>query len=110
MVEADTTPTHPVTAAEQDVGHKPMGIGAEAAAVEPTVISHITVEHTVYVLIWSKIARHQRMATRRMQYGVIRCWAVRENAPERLGRSLLIKLMKKKLNNIIHLNYYVALL
>ena len=55
----------------------------EAAAVEPTVISHITVGHTEFVPIRENIAGHQRMATRRMQYGVIICRAVRETEPDR---------------------------
>ena len=38
--------TNPVTAVEKDVEHKTTGIGAEAVAVEPTVILHITVGHT----------------------------------------------------------------
>ena len=43
MVDTDITATHPVTAAEEDAGHKIMGIGADYAALEPTVILHITV-------------------------------------------------------------------
>ena len=38
MVDADIMGTHPVTAVEEDAGHKTTGIGAGAAAVEPTVI------------------------------------------------------------------------
>ena len=38
MVDVDITATHPVTAVEEEVGHKTTGIGAEAAAVEPTLI------------------------------------------------------------------------
>ena len=43
LVDTDITATHPVTAAEEDAGHKIMGIGADYAALEPTVILHITV-------------------------------------------------------------------
>ena len=59
MVDADTTATHPVTAFEEDAGHKTTGIGADAAAVEPTVISHNTVGHMEYVTIRANIAGHQ---------------------------------------------------
>ena len=65
MLDTDIMATHPVTAVEEDAGHKTTGNGTEAAAVEPTVISHITVGHTECVPIWENIARHQRMTTRR---------------------------------------------
>ena len=45
MVDADITATNPVTLVEEDVDHKTRVIGAEAVAVEPTVILHITVGH-----------------------------------------------------------------
>ena len=93
MVDKDITATHPVTAVGEDMGHKTTGIGVEAAAVEPTVISHITVGHTECVPIRENIAGHYRMSTRSNQYGIIRCRAARETAPDRSGQYLLIKLM-----------------
>ena len=84
MVDADTKANHPFTAVEEDAGHKKTGIVKEAAAVEPTVISHITVGHTECVLIRENIAGHHHMATRRTQYSVIICRAVRETEPDRL--------------------------
>ena len=93
MVDTDITATHPVTAVEEDACHKTTVIGAEAAEVEPTVISHITVGHTECVPIQANIVGHQGMATRRTQCGVIRCQAVRETAPDRSDQYLLIKLM-----------------
>ena len=86
MVDADIMETHPVNAAEEDAGHKTTGIGVEAAAVTPTVISHITFGHTECVPIQEKIAGHHRMSSRRTHYGVIRCQEVRETAPDRSGR------------------------
>ena len=85
MDNADILATNPVTAVEEDADHTTMRISAEAVVVEPTAISHITVEHTECVPIQENIAIPQRMSTRRMNYGVIICWAVRETAPERLG-------------------------
>ena len=77
MVDADITATHPVTAVKDDAGHKTTEIGAEAPAVELTVISHITLGHMKCVPIRENISGHQRVDTIRTQYGVIRCQAVR---------------------------------
>ena len=110
MEDVDTTATSPVTVVEKDVSHKTTGIGAEAVVVEPTVILHITVGHTECVPIRVNTAGPQKMATKITWYGVTRYWSVKETAPDRSGRYLLVKLTEKKLNNIIHLNYYVALL
>ena len=109
-MDADITAINPVTAAEDDADHKTTEIGTEATAVEPTVILQITVGHTECVPIRANIAVPQRMATRRTHYAVIRCQAVRETTIDRSGRYLLIKLMQKKLNNVIYMNYYIALL
>ena len=93
MVDVDITETNLVTAIEEDADHKTTGICAEVAAVEPTVILHITVGHTECVPIRANISGHQWMATRRTQYGVIICMAVIETAPDRSGQYLLIKIM-----------------
>ena len=77
MVDADITATHPVTTVEDDTGHKTTEIGAEAAAVELTVISLITVGQMKCVPVQGNISGHQRVDTIRTQYGVIRCQAVR---------------------------------
>ena len=77
MVDADITATHPVTAVEDDTGHKKTEIGEEAPAVELTVISNITVRKMKCVSIQGNISAHQRVDTIRTQYGVIRCQAVR---------------------------------
>ena len=106
----DITTTNPVTAVEEDAVNKTTGIGAEAVVVDPKVILHITVGHTEYVTIREKTAGPHQMSTKRTRYGVKICQAVRENAPARSGRYLLLKRMQRKLNNLIHLNYYVALL
>ena len=93
MVDADITTTYPVTVVEEYTGHKTTVIGTEASAVEPTVISHINVGHSECVPIRTNIRGHQGMATRRMHYGVLRCRAVIETAPDRSGQYLLIKIM-----------------
>ena len=85
MLYADTRATNPVTAVEEDADHKKTGIFTEVAVVEPTVILHITVGHIECVPILAKISGTQRMATRRMQYGVMICWEVRETTPDSLG-------------------------
>ena len=72
--DADITAINTVMPVEENVDHKTTGIGANAVALEPAVISHMTVGHTKYVPIQSTIAGLQRMETRRTQYGVIRCW------------------------------------
>ena len=110
MEDVDITATNIVTAVEEDAEQKITGIGAEAVVVDPTVILLITVGHTEYVIIRENIAGPQQMATKRTQYGVTRCRPVRETAPDRSVRYLLIKRMQKKLKNRIHLNYNVALL
>ena len=46
MKDVDTTSTNPGTAVKEDAAHKTTGFGAEDVAVEPRVISHITVGHT----------------------------------------------------------------
>ena len=51
MADMDIKSTNPVTVVEEDAYRKTTGIGAEAAAVEPTVILHITVGHTECVPI-----------------------------------------------------------
>ena len=93
MEDVDIMATNSVTAAEEEVYHKTMGIGADAVVVEPTVILRITVGHTEYVSIQENIAGPQRMTTRRTQYAVIRCREVRETAPDMSGQYLLIILM-----------------
>ena len=87
-----------------------MVIGAEAVAVDPTVILHITVGHMEFFPIREKTAGPQQMPTKSTQYCVTRCQAVKETAPESLGQYLLVKPMYNNLNNLIHMNYYVALL
>ena len=59
MVDADITAIHSVTMVTEDAGHKTTVFGAEAAMVEPTLIPHITVEHTECVPIRAKITGHQ---------------------------------------------------
>ena len=110
MEDVDTMSTNPVIAVEEDAAHKKTGIGADAVVVEPTVILHITVGHMKCLPIWVKNSGTQQMDTKRTRYGVPRCRAVRETAPDRSGRYLLIKLMCMKFNNMIYLNYYVNLL
>ena len=58
MVDTDITATHPVTAAEEDAGHKITGIGADYTAVEPTVILQMIVGQMEYVPIRANIAGH----------------------------------------------------
>ena len=77
MEDADIMATNPVTAVDKDSDHKTTGIGAKAVVVETTVILHITVGHTECVPSQAKIELTQRMATRRTQFGVIRCRLVR---------------------------------
>ena len=93
MEDVYNAETNPVNAFEEDTAHKTTEIGAEAMVVEPTVILHITVGHTEFVTIRVNIAGPQKMATKSLRYGVTRCRAVIENAPDRSGRYLLIKLM-----------------
>ena len=64
MEDVDTTATNPVTAVKEDAEHKATRIGAKALVVEPTVISHITVEHTGCVPIRAKNEGPQNMATK----------------------------------------------
>ena len=74
-------------------GAQKMEIGVEAVVIDPTVILHITDGHTECVPIRVNNSGPQKITTKRTQYGVTRCWAVRETAPDRSGRYLLIKLM-----------------
>ena len=46
MEDENTTEANPVTAVEEGASHKKTGIGAEAVAVDTTVILHIAVGHT----------------------------------------------------------------
>ena len=89
----DITATKPVTAVEEDAEHKTMGIGVGDVVVYPTVILHLTVGHIECLPIREKTAGPQKMDTKRMEYSVTRCWAVRENAPDRSGKYLLTKIM-----------------
>ena len=93
MEDMDTTATSKVTAVEEDVVHKTTRIGAEAVEVEPTVILHIAVGHTECVPIQVKAEGHHKMATKKTRYGKTSCWEVKETAPGRLGRYLIVKLM-----------------
>ena len=77
MEDMDTMATNTVIAVREDAAHKTTGIGAKAVVVETTVILHITVGHTECVPSRAKIELTQRMATRRTQFGVIRCRSVR---------------------------------
>ena len=76
---------------------------------EPIVILQISFGNTEYMPIPEKTTGPQQMATKRTQYGVTRFWLVRENSHDRFGRYLIIKQVKRKLNNLIHINYYIAL-
>ena len=93
MEEVDITATNLVTVVGEDAEYKTMGIGADAVVVKPTVILHITAGHTEYVPIRANIAGSHYISTKRTQYSVTRCRAVRENAPGRSGIYLLIKRM-----------------
>ena len=83
MVDADIKSTHTVTAVEEAAVHKTMGIDVEDTAVEPTVISHITVGHTECVPIPTKTTNPQHINTKSTRCGVTRCWEVKETAPYR---------------------------
>ena len=65
MEDVDITSTNIVTAVEEGVENKTIGIGAEAVVVEPTVILHITIGHMECVPIWAKIPGPQHMTTKR---------------------------------------------
>ena len=93
MEDVDITATNTVTAVEEDVVHKTTVIGMEAMVVDPTVILHITIGHTECVPIREKTVGPQNMANKITCYGVTRFRVVRETAPDRLVRYLLIKIM-----------------
>ena len=93
MEEVDTTATNTVIAVKDDAAHKTTVIGADAMVVEPTVILHITVGHTECVPIRANTAGTQKTDTKKTRCGVTRCREVKENAPDRSGRYLLVKLM-----------------
>ena len=59
MEELDTTTTNQVIKVEEDAAHKKTGIGVEDVVVDPTVILHITVEHTECVTIRENTAGPQ---------------------------------------------------
>ena len=110
MEDVVTTATNPVTVVEEDMAHKTTEISAEAVVVDTTVILHIIVGHMECVSIRVKTTLPQQMVTKRTQCGVKICRVVRETAPDRSGRYLLIKLTYMKSKTLIYLNYYVALL
>ena len=110
MEDVDTTATNPVIMVEEDAAHKTTVIVVEAMVVDPTVILHITVVHTECVPIWSKTAGPHQTDTKMTRCGVTRYQEVKETSPDSSGQYLLVKIIYKELNHIIHLNYYVALL
>ena len=70
MEDVDTTAINIVIAFKEDTAHKTTGIGVEAMVVEPTVILHITVEHTECVLILENTVGTQQTDTKRTCCGV----------------------------------------
>ena len=65
MEDVNIMETNPVTEVEEDKEHKTTGIGVDAVAVQPTVILHITVEHTECVRIRANTVGTHKMATKR---------------------------------------------
>ena len=110
MEDEDTAVTNKIIAVEEDAAHNTMGIGAEAVVAKSAVILHINVGHTECVTIRENTAGSRKTETIRMWCGTIRFQEVSKNAPDRSGKNLQVKLMYKKLKNLINMNDYVALL
>ena len=91
--DVDTTETNPVIATREDTVHKKTVIGAEAVVVKPTVILHITVGRTECVPIQSMTSVPQQTDTKSRRCGVTKCWEVKETAPNRSVRYLIVKQM-----------------